>query len=134
MVLIVRGLHIELIDDYKAIEEQLTLLEHRVRVALGQVVIPKGGEQNDEPLLNVLYLMAAAMVGADGRTDANEIAMAEAMGKKLVPGFDPIDFRAVCRGQVPPLNDLVDSLSGALEREPKTILLEIFDRDRESGR
>ena len=71
-----------------------------------------------------MYLMAATMVAADGRIEANEIAIAEGIGQQLLEGFDPVDFRAVCRSSdLPRYAELVDILKGALDAQAKEAVL-----------
>ena len=112
---------IELLGNYRAIEEQLTLFEHRLRVTLGQVVVPKEAQQNQ--FLNIIYLMAAAMASADGKIDPEEIGMAEAIGEKLISEFDSVDFREACKsGDLPDFVDLVDLLKDVLDQEMKDLL------------
>jgi Zn-dependent protease with chaperone function/uncharacterized tellurite resistance protein B-like protein len=109
---------IELIDDFAAIEERLTLFEHKLRVALGQVVVPENVEQNQ--LLNIIYLMTAAIVGADGKVDPQEIVVAETIGQKLVSDFDPVDFREACNSDsLPNFADLIDLLKDVLDQDAK---------------
>jgi Zn-dependent protease with chaperone function len=110
---------VELIDKFEEIEERLTLFEHKMRVALGHVVVPENEVQNH--LLNVIYLMTAAMVGADGEIDPREVLVAEGIGQKLMSDFDPLEFRAACKSEDPPsFSDLIDLLKDVLDEDAKT--------------
>lgn len=112
---------IELIDGYQSLEENLTNFEHRLRVALGQVQVPQDEEQQGQQFLNILYLLAAAMVRADGRIDPNEIAVAEGIGQQLVNRFDPVDFRAACNSpDLPVFAALLDVLKDLLDEDAKS--------------
>ena len=109
---------IDLFDNHTEIEEHLTLFEHRLRVALGQVQVPEEAPQNY--LLNIIYLMTAAMVSADGKLDPEEIVVAEAIGQRLIAEFDPIDFREACQSDdLPDFVNLVDLLKDVLDHEMK---------------
>lgn len=111
----------ELIDNCTKIEEELTLFEHRLRVALGQVVVPESSEQDQ--FLNAIYLMAAAMVGADGKIDPDEIIVAESIGQRLINEFDSVDFRETCKSDdLPDFSELVDLLKDVLDQEMKDVL------------
>ena len=118
---------IELLDNSKEIEEHLTLFEHRLRVALGQVVIPKESEKNH--FLNVIYMMTAAMVSADGRLDPDEIVVAEAIGQNLIVDFDSVDFREACkRDDLPAFGGLVDLLKDVLNQEMKDLIYKYLEQ------
>ena len=79
------------IDNVEKLEEELTIMEHKYLVALGVVNIPE--EANDDGLSNVIYSMAAAMIGADGKLEIDEVQVAEDMGIKILPDFDRVEFR-----------------------------------------
>ena len=112
---------VNLIDNNMEIEEQLTLFEHRLRVALGQVEVPEEGQQNH--FLNIIYLMIAAMVGADGKLDPEEILVAEAIGQNLISEFDAVDFREACKSSdLPDFGKLVNLLKDTLDQEMKELI------------
>ena len=73
------------IDNVKKLEEELTVMEHQYQVALGIAKIPK--EVNDDGLANVIYSMAAGMIGADGKLENDEVQVAE---DNHLSGFYPI--------------------------------------------
>jgi Zn-dependent protease with chaperone function len=79
------------IDNAEKLEEELTMMEHQYLAALGVVNIPE--EANDDGLANVIYSMAAAMIGADGKLEIDEVQVAEDMGIKILPDFDRVEFR-----------------------------------------
>lgn len=79
------------IDNVEKLEEELTIMEHQYLAALGVVNIPE--EVNDDGLANVIYSMAAAMIGADGKLEIDEVQVAEDMGIKILPDFDRVEFR-----------------------------------------
>ena len=117
---------IDLLDNYTEIEEHLTLFEHRLRVALGQVVVPK--ETQQDHLLNIIYLMTAAMVGADGKLDPEEIVVAEAIGQSLISEFDAVDFREACKStDLPDFVNLVDLLKDVLDQEMKDVVYKYLE-------
>ena len=81
-----------------SIEEELTLIEHQIMVALGYVS-PKEASADERPssLLNAIYILAATMVGADGKIQQSEVKKAEEIGKQLIASFDEVEFRSVCK-------------------------------------
>ena len=88
---------------------------------MGQAVVPEEAKQDQ--FLNVIYLMAAAMVSADGKLDPEEIIVAETIGQKLIREFDSVDFREACKlNDLPNFADLVDLLKDILEQEMKDFL------------
>lgn len=112
----------DLIGHVEQIEEDLTLLEHRMMIALGHVVIP---EDNDEKgnFENILYIMAAGMVGADGKIEQEEIAAAEQIGMQLINTFDQTDFRAFINNldDIPNILEVGAGLCSLDEDAKKTI-------------
>lgn len=79
------------IDAVKKLEEELTTIEHQYQVALGLAEIPE--QVNDDGLANVIYSFAAAMIGADGKLEIDEVQIAEDMGAKILTDFDRVEFR-----------------------------------------
>ena len=71
----------DLVPKFEKIEEELTLLNNQIAVQLGRVVIPE--EEQSSPFANILYLLGAAMVGADGKIERDEMAFAQE-GKPLL--------------------------------------------------
>jgi tellurite resistance protein len=65
------------------------------------------------------------MVGADGRVAPEEIAIAEAIGSRLLEDFDSVDFREVCNNlhEVPDVTALSELLASVLEDEHKSLIL-----------
>ena len=82
----------DLVDNIEQIEKDLTLLEHRMMIDSGYAVVPEDSGETDT-LANALYIMAAGMVGVDGKLEQEEIAVAEQIGAQLIDTFDPTDFR-----------------------------------------
>lgn len=117
---------ISIIDNYAEIEEELTVFEHRLRVSLGHVEFPEDAQQSQ--VLNAIYMLAAAMVSADGKIDVEEIAVAEGIGQNLVEGFDPVDFREACNSDdSPAFIDLAELLKDVLDDEAKSAVLQYLE-------
>jgi Zn-dependent protease with chaperone function/uncharacterized tellurite resistance protein B-like protein len=114
---------IQLLDKHHEVEEEITLLEHKLMVAYGAAKPPEETKQNQ--LLHATYSLAAAMVGADGQIDAREIAVAEAIGKKLFEDFDSVEFREYCNnpGQIPDVMKLAEAMKEVLEDEHKELII-----------
>jgi len=116
---------IELVEGYSSVEEELTVVEHQFMVALGLVQVPDEDEQQENYLLRATYALAAAMVGADGRIESEEIATAEGIGSQLFEDFDSVEFREVCNNlaETPDIQALSELLANVLEDEHKTLIL-----------
>jgi len=100
----------ELVPNFEVIEEELTWLNNRLAVQLGQVTIPD--EVQNSPFADLLYLLGAAMVGADGKIERDEMALAQTAGRNLTNDFDKVDFRIYCENlkEIPDLESAVESL------------------------
>lgn len=81
----------KLIENAQTLEEDLTMAEHNFEVAMGWAIVPE--EEKVSEMANILYSMAAAMIGADGKLENDEIRVAEELGAQLLEDFDRIDFR-----------------------------------------
>jgi tellurite resistance protein len=123
MLLVPGDAAIHLLDNYQEIEEEITLFEHKLMVAYGVAKPPEKTEQNQ--LLHATYSLAAAMVGADGKIDAQEIAVAEAIGQKLFEDFDSVEFREYCNKpeQILDVVRLSESMREVLKDEHKELVI-----------
>ena len=123
MLLVPEHAAIELLDKHQEVEEEITLIEHKLMVAYGAAKPPEESKQNQ--LLHATYSLAAAMVGVDGKIDAHEIAVAETIGKKLFEDFDSVEFREHCNNpaKIPDVVKLSEAMSGALEEEHKELII-----------
>jgi len=117
----------ELIENVEQLEMDLTELEHRMMFAYGVAKLPEENYQSgSEP---ILYVMAAAMVGADGKIEQEEIAVAEQIGSQLLEKFDKTDFRAYCNNldDIPNILDVAKDLNSSLDQETKNTLLSFLE-------
>lgn len=123
MLFVPENAAIQLLDKYQEIEEEITLLEHKLMVAYGIAKPPEETERNH--LLHATYSLAAAMVGADGHIDAQEIAVAEAIGKTLFEDFDSVEFREYCNHpeQITDVASLSKAMRDVLENEHKDLII-----------
>lgn len=123
MLLVPNKPAIELIDNYQTVEQEATLLEHRLMVAYGVAQPPEENERNQ--LLHATYSLAAAMVGADGKIDTDEIAVAEGIGQKLFEDFDSVEFREYCNDseQIRDVVELSKEMGEVLEDEHKDLVI-----------
>ena len=124
MLLVPTDPAIRLVDNHQDIEQEITLLEHRLMVALGAAQPPDESDTNQ--LLHATYSLAAAMVGADGEIDPNEIAVAEGIGQKLFEDFDSVEFREYCNDpeQIPDVAELSEAMREVLEDEHKDLVIQ----------
>jgi tellurite resistance protein len=124
MLLVPSDPAIQLVDNHQDIEQEITLLEHRLMVALGAAQPPDESDTNQ--LLHATYSLAAAMVGADGEIDPNEIAVAEGIGQKLFEDFDSVEFREYCNDpeQIPDVAALLEAMREVLEDEHKDLVIQ----------
>jgi Zn-dependent protease with chaperone function/uncharacterized tellurite resistance protein B-like protein len=79
-----------------AVEEKLTVMEHKLMNSLGYVVTTGKGRQDNTRYLAPVYRVAAAVIFLDGEINTREIHKAEIAGAEAFPGFDSIDFRQAC--------------------------------------
>ncbi len=116
---------LSLINNSKSLEEELTVLEHKYMIAVGQIKMPDE-EKQENNLLKFGYALAAAMVAADGKILPEEITTAEGIGMKLFDGFDPVDFRAYCENhkELPSPKSLAEILKEILDDKEKQIILD----------
>ncbi|MCI0434374.1 MAG: TerB family tellurite resistance protein [Gemmatimonadetes bacterium] len=77
-------------------------------------------------VVQIGYSLAAALIAADGKVDAKETEMAEAMGPQIFAGFDPVRFREVCAApqNLPPADRLAALLRTTLSVEQKDMLFD----------
>ena len=81
-----------LLTNIEALEEQLTVDEHRWCVALGLATLPETEDQSS--IAHAIYSLAAGMIGADGVLENEEVKVAEDIGMQILPDdFDRVDFR-----------------------------------------
>ena len=134
MLLIPGDSAIELIDNFEEIEEEATMFEHNLMVALGQVEAPEDDEKEQNYLLHATYCLAAAMVAADGKIESEEIAVAEAIGKGLFQDFDPVDFRERCNNpdDIPDVEKLTEIIGAMVTEEGKALILKYLKAISES--
>ena len=103
---------------------------------------PAWGQKNDgsdsdvsdvneevDDVVNILYVMAAAMVGADGKIEQEEISIAEDIGAELHEDFDRVDFRVYVNNldKIPDFKEAAEA-SKVLESQPKKMIYNyLFD-------
>lgn len=112
----------KLLLNIDALEEELTLEEHRWFIALGIATIPDTEEQSS--IAHVIYSLAAGMIGADGVLDNEEVKVAEELGIQLLPNdFDRIDFRSYIDNLeiIPNFNETAQSCA-ELKEESKILI------------
>ena len=110
---------INLIEDYDTLEQELTVAEHRLMVALGHAKPPEGAELAEPPFLPVIYALTARFLAAGGDIRHEEIGAAESLGPQLLSSFDPIALRSYCNHlhQAPNLDTVVWVLGAAYTPE-----------------
>jgi Zn-dependent protease with chaperone function len=121
----------ELLESVGEIEEELTLYEHRLMVALGHVTLPdEKDDAQSNSLLNAVYTLAATMVGADGKIDQAVITSAESVGMAMFSDFDSVEFRACCNDvdNLPAFNDIVAILDKPLTYEHKSSIYDYLKK------
>lgn len=117
---------IDLISEFRELEEKLTELQHRYYMAMG-VQVPEEENINYSALLVAAF--GAHMVLADGDIVAEEVDEAEAIGMNIVEDFDCIDFREYCHypEMLPALEDLFEA-SAQLEPRHRLIIIDYLER------
>ena len=117
----------EVLEDMSQVEIDLTVMEHKILIASGLVKFPSTDEiKKDDPILIIIYSLAASMVGIDGKIEQSEIQTAENLGTGLIGNFDPVDFRFYCKNLVdlPKFKKQVDVVQDALSNEVKELIYE----------
>jgi Zn-dependent protease with chaperone function/tellurite resistance protein len=116
---------LDLINNSKSLEEELTVLEHKYMIAIGQIRVPEE-EKQEKHLLKYGYALAAGMVAADGKILPEEINTAESIGMNIFDGFDSVDFRAYCENhnELPSPKSLAEVLKDVLNDNEKKIILD----------
>lgn len=115
----------DLISNYTALEEELTLMEHQLMVACGLAAPPEdNGEVNS--ILHVFYIFAASIVKANNKIDRDKLQIAEKLGNEMFEDFDPIEFREYCsRDDIFDKSDeIAEAISPILDGDAKKILLD----------
>lgn len=109
------------IDNIQKLEEELTTIEHQYQVALGVAQIPEEIQHDD--LANLVYSMAAAMIGADGKLETDEVQVAEDIGMKILPDFDRVEFRNFINNleQIPKLEAVAEACSNFTDANKQVI-------------
>lgn len=117
---------IELIDNPKIIEEELTTLQLHYYIALG-INIPTEGNKNY--VATTLAAFGAHMVISDGKIEPEEIEEAELMGASLSEDFDHIEFREFCHHPetLPSIDDLLEVCS-EMSKDAKEIIFNFLEK------
>lgn len=104
-----------------ALEENLSVMEHKRMADLGFAPPVGRGTGGVGKHFSAIYRIAAAMVAADGRVGAEEVREAETTGAELFPGFEPTDFRQACdyAGEIPDMELLTEELNELLDETQK---------------
>jgi len=121
---------VSLIKNLDSIEEELTQVEHHLRIKLGHAELPEDTETESASYLNAIYTLAAGMVCADGKVLPEEINEAEAIGKSLFENFDSVDFRAFCNNfdEIPHFDEVVDIFGKSLDSDQKKIIYDYLKK------
>lgn len=117
---------IELIDNPKIIEEELTTLQLHYYVALG-VNVPQ--ESNQNYVATTLAAFGAHMVIADGKIESEEIEETESIGISLSEDFDHIEFREFCHhpDTLPSIDNLLEAYS-EMPKDAKEIIFNFLEK------
>jgi len=116
-----------LIDNIDEIEEDLTTLEHQWFMALGIAKLPEERNTTSDAF-HIIYLLAAALIGADGKLEPEEVKVAEELGTRLLPDFDRVDFRYYINN-LDAIPDFIETASplAVLENETKNSIYEYLE-------
>ncbi len=117
---------IDLIQDHRALEERLTILQQQYYVSLG-VEVPEDEESRKGESL--LAAFGAHMVLADGKVVSEEIDQAESIGMDLSEHFDHISFREFCHypESLPSIEELI-SLAAGRQLESRKRIFEYLEK------
>ena len=117
-----------------ALEEKLTVMEHKLMEIRGYVVTTGKGRQDNIRYLAPIYRTAAAVIMMDGEIKTQEIHQAGIAGAEAFPGFDSTDFRQACDyvDDNPRPAVLVNDLNDRLNPEQKAKLIVYLNSIAES--
>jgi hypothetical protein len=118
---------IELFDNPRELEEELTTFQQQYYVALGAVVVPEEASSNVGA--TVIAAFGAHMVVADGVIEPREIDEAESIGMSMDPEFDNLEFREYCHypDSIPSIVDLLEASAGVSD-EVKQMIFDYMER------
>jgi uncharacterized tellurite resistance protein B-like protein len=93
---------------------------------IGDLLLALGVSTDSVDMPRVAASLAATMVVADGKVDAQEVHTAIALGGRLIPGFEPRLFHEVVAGvrRLPPTTQLAALLAELLEPRARRELLD----------
>jgi Zn-dependent protease with chaperone function len=118
---------IELFDNPRELEEELTTFQQQYYVALGAVEVPDEASSNVGN--TVIAAFGAHMVVADGVIEPREIDEAESIGMSIAPDFDNIEFREYCHypDSIPSIVDLLEASAGVSD-EVKQLIFDYLEQ------
>jgi Zn-dependent protease with chaperone function/uncharacterized tellurite resistance protein B-like protein len=117
-----------------ALEEKLTVMEHKLMETMGYVIATGKGRQDSTRYLAPIYRVAAAVIMMDGEIKTQEIHQAEIAGAEAFPGFGSTDFRQACDyvDDNPDPVGLAGDLNDRLDPDQKTALIAYLQSIAES--
>lgn len=117
-----------------ALEENLSVMEHKHLADLGLAPPTGRGTGGAGPHLAIIYRMAVAMSGDDGRLSADRVRVAETVGAELFPGFEATDFRQAYSyaAEIPDLERLAEDLNELIDADQKQSVIGFLKRVAEA--
>jgi len=94
----------------------------KVKRQLKEMGIPE--EASNVDIVSIGYSLAACMIAADGKIEAEELAIAEQIGAKIFDDFNTNDFRMIVKNhkQLPEISDLASLLKKTLTDDAKALV------------
>lgn len=119
-----------LLRNAMALGENLSVIEHKRMAELGLAPPAGRGTGGAGRHLSIIYRLAIAMSGSDGRISDERVRLAEALGAELFPDFEVTDFRQAISyaADIPELEALTRELNELLDSDGKHTVMDYLRR------
>lgn len=117
-----------------ALEESLSVMEHKHLADQGLAPPTGRGTGGAGRHLSVIYRLAVAMGGPDSKISDERVRVAEAAGAELFPDFEATDFRQAISyaADIPDLEILAEDLNELMDGDQKQTVISYLKRVAES--
>lgn len=116
------------------LEENLSVMEHKHLADEGLAPPTGRGTGGAGRHLSIIYRMAIAMSGTDGKMNMQRVRVAETVGAELFPDFEATDFRQACSyaTEIPDLDTLAEELNELIDADQKRSVIGFLKRVAEA--
>lgn len=108
-----------------ALEENLSVMEHKRIMDMGFVPAGPKGSGGARRQMSTIYRVAVPMMAGNGRIRPEAMQIAETAGEELFPEFDSTDFRQACdyAEEIPELEVMAEELNESLDLDQKKAII-----------